>query len=99
MDKAEFLAKIQEIGTCEDEAARRTMLTDLQDGITNVFDQNEQLVEDNQKQKDDINRLYDENMKLFLRVGSEHKPEDKPEPEPEPKLSFENLFNEKGEIK
>ena len=98
MDKAEFLAKIQEIGTCEDDATRRTMLTDLQDGITNVFDQNEQLTEDNQKQKEKINSLYEDNMKLFLRVGEDKQPEDLPK-DPEPKLSFENLFNEKGEIK
>ena len=40
MNKEEFLDKLKEIGTEEDEVARRTMLSDLTDEVTRVYDEN-----------------------------------------------------------
>ena len=98
MDKAEFLEKIKNIGTCEDDVTRRTMLTELQDDVSNVFDTNENLTKENNDLKGDNNRLYDENMKLFLRVSDDKEPDDEPKP-PKEKRKFEDLFNDKGGIK
>lgn len=102
MDKAEFLNKIKEIGTCEDEATRRTLLTEMSDDVSAVFDRAENLATENQSYIDANERLREANMKLFLQVGEDRNPtEPTPETEePEPqKRKFEDLFNEKGEIK
>lgn len=98
MDKQELIEQITKIGTCEDDVERRTMLTELQDSVSTVFDSNEQLTTENTELRDNVNRLYDENMKLFLRVGEDKKPDDEPEP-PKEKRKFEDLFNEKGGLK
>lgn len=98
MDKAQFLETIKNIGTCEDDVTRRTMLTELQDEVTSVFDTNEQLTTENNDLRVDNNRLYDENTKLFLRVTVDKDPDDQPEP-PKEKRKFEDLFNDKGGIK
>lgn len=104
MDKEEFLNKIKEIGTCEDDAERRTMLAELNDKVGAVFDENISLTETNKSVIDDNEKLRSANQKLFLMVGA-----DKPENErvedqtglkqetTEPR-KFENLFN-KGELK
>lgn len=42
-------------------------------------------------------RLIDQNMKLFLKVGSVPPPE--PEQKDEPNLTFENLFDADGNLK
>ena len=105
MDKEEFLNKIKEIGTCEDDAERRTMLAELNDKVGAVFDENISLTETNKSVIDDNEKLRSANQKLFLMVGA-----DKPENErvedqtglkqetKEPR-KFENLFNNKGELK
>ena len=104
MDKKTFLEKIQEIGTCEDDVTRRSLLAEVNEGVSGVFDQNEELTSSNSSITADNEKLRKANMELFLQIGSEKNPEDlakdstglKPEKE---KRKFENLFNEKGEIK
>ena len=98
MTKQQFLDKITEIGTCEDEATRRELLATLsEDGgaIYDAFDTAEAArataVADNEK-------LREANMKLFLRVGDHKEPEPAPK-ENTPELKYEDLFNEKGELK
>lgn len=105
MDKETFLEKIKAIGTTEDEAERRTMLAELNDEVGKVFDENISLTETNKSVIDDNEKLRSANQKLFLMVGA-----DKPEKERvedqtglkqetrEPRR-FENLFNDKGELK
>jgi hypothetical protein len=100
MDKAEILSRITEIGTCEDEVERRTMLATLSDDVAIVFDENATLTEANNTYKGENEKLREANMKLFLRVGEHKTPEEKPENEvPPEKRSFNNLFDEKGNIK
>ena len=66
----------------------------------NVFDENATLTETNNTYKSDNEKLREANMKLFLRVGEHKSPEEKPEPDTPPeKRSFNNLFDEKGNIK
>jgi hypothetical protein len=109
MDKDTFLEKIKEIGTLEDEVERRTALTDLTDSISSIFDTNSNLVEENNKYKEENNKYKEDNeklrsanMQLFLKVGTgKTEQENKKEYEEEEKKprKFEDLFNEKGEIK
>ena len=100
MDKAQFLSKIQEIGTCEDDAQRRALLAEVNDGISEVFDNVDSLTETNNSLTANNETLREANMQLFLRVGEKKDPEDLTPPgggsEP---LKYENLFNEKGELK
>ena len=102
MDKAEFLNKIKEIGTCEDEATRRTLLTEMSDDVSAVFDRAENLETENQSYIDANERLREANMKLFLQVGEDRESTDSNqnhEESEQPKRKFEDLFNEKGDIK
>lgn len=103
MDKEQFLEFIKNIGTTEDDAQRRELLTQLSDSMTEIFDNNEKLINENNTYKDDNEKLRSANMQLFLRVGakSENKKEEKPDgtqEDPEPR-KFEDLFDEKGGIK
>jgi hypothetical protein len=107
MDKVTFLSKISEIGTCEDEVERRSLLTTLSDEVSQVFDDYntrqetiDSLNETIEKNKTDMDKLRETNMSLFLRV-TENKPQDNSgstgiqDPEPN-KRKFEDLFKEGG---
>lgn len=103
MDKETFLSKIQEIGTCEDEVQRRTILAEVQDEVSKVYDTNNDLVETNKKYVEDNEDLRRANLDLFKRIGKDESDnkyiEDetgvKPEEE-KPKRKFEDLFNNEG---
>ena len=101
MNKAEFQSKIQEIGTCEDESLRRTKLAELSDTVSEVFDNVDTLTEANNSLTETNDDLREANMQLFKMVGQKQNTETpEPQPEPEPKKrTYENLFNEKGELK
>ena len=101
MDKNEFIQTIKEIGTCEDDVQRRTMLADLQNNVSSVFDDNINLNERNTSLTTDNEALRSANMKLFLQVGSDDSdaPSGSEVNQPKEKRKFENLFNEKGEIR
>ena len=99
MSREELLAIITEIGTCEDAAQRRALLTQVTDAVNGVYDTNDTLTASNAKFDEDNKKLQEYNMQLFLRVGGQKKqtePEEEKKTEP---LKYENLFNEKGELK
>ena len=100
MDKELFLSKITEIGTCEDDVTRRTLLTELSDEVVSVFDSVATLTESNQSLTDANETLRNANMELFLRVG-ENKKQDEFEPEekekPKPRSLTEIYYDKKGE--
>ena len=105
MDKETFLQTIKDIGTCEDEVERRTKLTELSEGVVNIFDSNSDLESQNTKYQEEMEKLREANMQLFLRVGSnkteEQVKEDKTgikEDEKEPR-KFADLFDDKGKLK
>lgn len=106
MDKDTFLSKIQEIGTCEDDVTRRSLLLEVTDGIKEVYDKElehtstiDSLNNTITNKDKDIERLREDNMKLFLRIGEQKSPEEitkdstgieqKPESN---KRKFEDLF-------
>lgn len=100
MTRDELITQIQAIGSCEDDAQRREMLTQLQEDCTADYDRFATLENTNNQLSSDNENLRSANMKLFLRIGS-NKPEDKKDGEdttPE-KLKYEDLFDEKGELK
>ncbi len=104
MDRQEILDIITNIGTCEDEAQRRQMLDGLRDNINTVFDSNDDLTEQNNNLTAANETLRGVNTDLFLQLGENKskkeiiESETGTEGEPE-KRKFEDLFNEKGELK
>ena len=105
MDKQEFLDKLKSIGTSDDEVERRTMLSELTDEVTRIYDENSNLVESNKSYLEDNEKLRSANMQLFLRVGDNKTPDEQQEDDTgikddkvEPR-KFKDLFDEKGMIK
>ena len=99
MTREEIMQRLSDIGTCEDAAQRRAMLTEVTDGVNGVFDTNDTLTQANTRFEADNKKLQEYNMQLFLKVGGQtKKPEQDPKPQTEP-LKYENLFNEKGDLK
>ena len=105
MNKDEFLEMIKQIGTIEDDTERRTKLTELTDGVSNIFDSIEDLTEKNKNYEEDNEKLRNANMQLFLRVGANKTEKEiqedqigKTEEEKDPR-KFEDLFDDKGNLK
>lgn len=103
LSKDEFMAKIQEIGTCEDDVQRKTLLTELSTGVTNIFDENDTLSKSNKQYEQDNEILRKANNKLWLETtgnpnGKKEEEEETDPEEKEEKLEFKDLFNEKGEL-
>lgn len=105
MDKDKFLEIVKEIGTIEDEVERRTKLTELTDGVSDIFDSNVDLMEKNKKFEEDNEKLRSANMQLFLKVGANKTEKEiqedqvgKTEEEKDPR-KFEDLFDDKGNLK
>ena len=97
MTRDELLQTLTDIGTIEDPAERRSKIVGISDEIKTVFDNNETLTASNAKLLGDNQKLKDYNMELYLQVGGKQK-----QTEPETKteeLKYENLFNEKGDLK
>ena len=100
MTRDEFLSQITQIGTCEDETERRSMLNALRDETTALFDTVDNLTTQNNTLSENNESLRKANMELFVQAGSSRSPIDTTDPTPEPqKRSFDNLFNEKGDLK
>ena len=95
----ELLNAVTELGTIEDGATLRAKLTALTDDVTALYDEHDTLKASNGKLDADNKQLKEYNMQLFLRVGGQQQ---KKEPETKPQsdeLKYENLFDEKGELK
>lgn len=99
MDKVATLDKIKNIGTCEDEIARRTLLAELTDEIEEVFTSHENLTADHEQLKQNYADAQEANTKLFLRLGSKEKADDALDDGEPQKRKYEDLFDEKGRLK
>lgn len=99
MTRDELLQKLTEIGTTDDAAQRRQMITEVTDEVKGVYDSNETLTTANTKYEADNKKLQEYNMQLFLKVGGQQKQKEPEEKKPTEELKYENLFDEKGEIK
>lgn len=98
LTKQEFIDRLTEIGTCEDDAQRRTMLADLNADGCQIYDDYAAAEAARAAATADNEKLREANMKLFLQVG-DHKDPQNPAKKEEPNLSYKDLFNEKGELK
>lgn len=103
MKKDDFLAKIQEIGTCEDDAQRRTLLAELSNDAGADYDSFATAQQTAEQLKNDNKELQAANLRLFKMIGNDDGAQD-PEPAaPKPKeketLDFKNLFDDKGNLK
>lgn len=99
MKKEEFAQSLLDLASIEDAAERRVKITELTDVANAIFDDQEKLTQANSKFEADNKKLQEYNMQLFLRVGDKKQPKEPEEqPQGEP-LKYENLFNEKGELK
>ena len=100
LSKDELFAKLTTVGTTEDAAERRMLLTEITDDLGSVYDANDVLTEANTKFATDNKKLQEYNMQLYLKLGSQTKQEDTVvKTEEKPKLKYEDLFNDKGELK
>lgn len=108
MTKDEFLEKIKEIGTCEDDVSRRTLLAEMTDSVSKIYDDIDasnstinSLNETISKNNEDMEKLRQANMNLFLRVGVDKTPSEVLEDtkgiktETKEKRKFEDLFKDK----
>ena len=101
MEKQDFLNRISAIGSCEDDVQRRELLSQLKEEGIKDYDTMATLTETNKTLSDDNEALRSANMKLFLRVGEtkEGNNSDNSTNNEGSNLTYENLFNEKGELK
>lgn len=97
MKKEEYANLIKEIGECESIEVARTKLVDLQKEIFKDSDEHASIITERDQFKTDNENLRATNMKLFLQVGSKGEPKKPTEEEKE--LKYDDLFNEKGELK
>lgn len=102
MKKEEFEAKIQAIGTCEDDAQRRTLLAELNNEVGADYESFTTANTTAETLRNENEELRKANLKLFLMVGNDddggRDNPSKQEPEKE-KLTFNDLFDEKGRLK
>ncbi len=102
MLKQEFLDKLTEIGTCEDDTQRRSMLAGLSTEAEKLYDDNEKLTDSNKDLTAKNENLRSANMDLFLQIGNKRKPDDDSSggAEDDHKAkTYESLFDEKGELR
>ena len=100
MKKGEFIEAINRIGALEDVAQMRTELATLRDSVSADYDTHATVTAERDQYISDNESLRQANMKLFLQVGT-NTPSSEPKKAQEPKtdLKYENLFNEKGDLK
>lgn len=103
MDKKEYNSKIIEIKKLThetDDGRIADLLSELSDGYGELSASFDDITLKNEKLTHDNESLRDTNMRLFLRVGQDNAGGEEDVTESgEKKLKFEDLFNEKGELK
>lgn len=71
MDKDTFLSKIQEIGSCENQDERLSLLTKLGEDTSKVFDDMDSLNTTLTETKEKLSKSQETNMELFLKVNEQ----------------------------
>lgn len=99
LGKDELLARLTDIGTTADDAERRSLLTLISEDINAVYDANETLTAANTKFEADNKKLQEYNMQMFLKLGNQTKQPVQEKTEQKEVLKYEELFNDKGELK
>lgn len=107
MTRDEHKAIITEMMGCstpEKQARVSELLTQLSDDYEKTLTESETLTASNKTLTENNEKLRQVNADLFLKVGTPQKETENKEKEregqtKEKELSFDNLFNEKGELK
>ena len=99
MKKDDFSKLIKEIGACEDITQAREKLVLLENETLKDYDAFDTTSKELEGYKADNEKLRQANMNLFLQIGDPNKKLDPGKKEEPKELKFENLFNEKGELK
>ena len=107
MEKNECIEKITAIGTCEDDVERRTLLADLQTQVAADYDSFTAANTKADELTAEVTQLQENNMKLFLQVGSMQQDNNNDSgsgsgssgTDENEKMSFDDLFDEKGGLK
>lgn len=104
MTVEEFNAVLTEImSNISDVGVVSTLLDKIREGFATNFKHLEEEQTNVINLKEEINSLRESNMNLFLKLGDEvtgNKPNPDPDPDPDPDPpKFDDLFNEKGELK
>lgn len=98
MNKEEFKKAITDIGSLEDVALIRAKLGELQETMSNEFDNYDSTRTERDQLKEDNEQIRQANMKLFLQVGGKKEEDKTPTPTNED-LKYEDLFDDKGGLK
>ena len=105
MKKEEFTAKIQEIGQCEDEATRRTLLAELNQAAGEDYDSFATATATAESLRTENEDLRKANLRLFKMVGEDDDAvqDDKLKQgnggQGEKKREFADLFDDKGRLR
>lgn len=104
MDRDTFLEKIKEVGAFETAEEMRAGLAEIQNGVTEVFDTNNTLKEQHERDTIEMEAIRQANMKLFTQLGTDKTPAKQTEEEtglkqePVQRRKFEDLYNDKGDF-
>ena len=100
MNREELSQALTDIGTVTDEAQRRNLITQVTGAVNELFQTNDTLSQANTNFEQQVQQLQGYNMELYLQVQGQKKTEpNNPTGEEKPLLKYEDLFNEKGELK
>lgn len=101
MDKEKHLAMIHKIrANLQNEGEVSLLLSDMSDDYGKVLSDLQQKEAEAQRLKEANDRLKEQNMNLFLKLGGDPEKPPVPPVPPEPKRrSFDELFDEKGNLK
>lgn len=96
----EYHAKIDEIlQNHTDQAKISTILAELKEDYTTVSAETEKAKETAKKFTEDNEKLRQANMSLFLKIGETKVEETHIKKDEETKMSFDDLFDENGNLK
>ena len=104
MDKDAFLEKIKEVGSYETAEEMRAGLAEIQNGVSEIYDNNTSLKEQHEHDTIEMEAIRQANMKLFTQLGTDKTPAKQAEEqtglkqETVERRKFENLFNDKGDF-
>ena len=104
MDKEAFIEKIKEIGSMETPEEMRAGLGELSETAGEVFDNNQKLSEQHERDTIEMEAIRQANMKLFTQLGTDKTPAKQVEEqtglkqEPVERRKFENLYDDKGDF-
>lgn len=101
MEKDKHLQIVHQIrGSLSDEGKVSELLTEIADDYGKVISDLTVAQQETQRLKEANERLKEQNMNLFLKIGGNPAPAPKPDEDPEDKRrDFNSLFDEKGRLK